>query len=582
MRGWTKTWISPVGERQGAIVERIAAARGIARADLAAFLAPTWKDLRPTKELCGAHEVAARLVCAVREGKQIAVFGDYDADGMCASAILLHFIRAVSDGNLPRVYIPQRATESYGLSNKALGHLASLGVQVVVTVDCGITAIDEALEARRLGLELLITDHHAVLPNGALPDAAAIAHPALGGNASALCGAAVAWKVAWAFAVAWCESEKVSTMFQELLVETLALAACATITDVVALSGEAGRENRAIVRLGSARVAMSGLPGLRALAREAGIGPNDFVDEERISFGIGPIINACGRLGDPLDAVKLLGLHTTDRSEQGGTLASKFARLNLDRKQRERLIVNAATARIEEGLGTTRGACVLADSNWQRGIVGIACARLSDTLNVPVVLLERDGEFAYGSARSVAGYSVLDGLHSCKHLLERYGGHAAAAGIQVRADRIGELREGLSAHAAANRLSAEAIPLAADVALSGADLSVESFESIALLGPFGQGFPAPILLVRGAIVTKEGGVFGAERDHLSFHVRLTDAKSTRQEVRCTWWRQAAQAARIGVGMTLHLLVRPQIDRWRGTPRPAFTILDVSDESWPQS
>ncbi len=571
-----------MGEASGSIVARIAASRGIAAADLDEFLAPNWKDLRGTDELHGAREVGARLVRAVREGKQIAIFGDYDADGMCASAILLHFIRAACEGNPPRVYIPQRATDQYGLSKKALGHLASLGVQVVVTVDCGITAIDEALEARRLGLELLVTDHHPVLPGGMLPEAAAIAHPALGSTASALCGAAVAWKVAWAFAVEWCGSEKVSAVFQELLVETLALAAVATITDVVALNGEAGRENRAIVRLGSARIAMSGLPGLRAIARAGGIGPKDFVDEERISFGIGPIINACGRLGNPLDAVKLLGLHTAERSDEAGTLARHCAQLNLDRKQKERKIVDSAMKRIEEGLGTTRGACVLADSMWQRGIVGIACARLVDTLNVPVVLLESDGEFAYGSARSVAGYSVLEGLHSCKDLLERYGGHAAAAGIHIRADRIDALREGLSAHAAARRSSGEAIGLAADVYLCGDDLSVASFESLASLGPFGQGFPAPILLVRGAIVTQKGGVFGAGSDHLNFHVRLTGDKSTRQEVRCTWWRQAASAPRIRDGMTLHLLVRPQIDRWRGSPRPAFTILDVSDEPWQQS
>lgn len=571
-----------MGEEAGSLVERIAAARGIAPADLKRFLAPAWADLPQPSELYGAQEVAVRLVRAVREGKQIAIFGDYDADGMCASAILLHFIRAANDGNPPRVYIPQRAKDPYGLSNKALGELAALGVQVVVTVDCGITAIEQALEARRLGLELLITDHHAVLPDGRLPEAAAIAHPALGSNPSALCGAAVAWKVAWAFAVAWCESEKVSATFQELLVETLALAACATITDVVALSGEAGRENRAIVRIGSARIAMSGLPGLRALARAAGIGENDFVDEERISFGIGPIINACGRLGDPLDAVRLLGLRGDDQSKEAGKLARQFAELNLDRKKKERLIVDSASTRIEEGMGTTRGACVLADPTWQRGIVGIACARLSDTLNVPVVLLESDGEFAYGSARSVAGYSVLDGLHACKHILERYGGHAAAAGIQVRVGQIEALREGLSTHATANRPSSEALSLAADVYLSGDHLSVHSFESIATLGPFGQGFPAPILLVRAAVVTQEGRAFGAEKDHLSFHVRLTGPKSTHQEVRCTWWRQAAQAARIGVGMSVHLLVRPQIDRWTGLPRPAFTILDVSDESWPQS
>lgn len=577
MQGWTKQWVLPLGESVGTLVERIATSRGVAPSALKAFLNPTLADLRPIKELHGAHEVARRLVQAVRAGKRIAIFGDYDADGMCATAILLHFLRSVCEEQPPTIYIPQRATDPYGLSVAALQRLALDAVDVVVTVDCGITAVDEALEARRLGIELLITDHHALLTGDVLPEAIAIAHPALGSTPSQLCGAAVAWKVGWAFAVEWCESEKVSPMFRELLVETLALAAFATIADVVPLAGANAQDNRTIVRMGSARIAMSGLPGLLALAREAGIGANDLVDAERISFGIAPIINACGRLGNPLDAVKLLGLSATSAGGEARALAKQFGQLNADRKLKERVIVDAATRRIEQGLGKTRGACVLADSNWQRGIVGIACARLSDTFNVPVVLLESDGEFAYGSARSVAGYSVLEGLHSCKHLLERYGGHAAAAGIKVRVDRIAEFREGLSTHAAARRSSADVIPLRADAILSGSDLCVEVFESLASLGPFGMGFPAPILLVREAIVTRSGVPFGAESDHLSFHVRLTDANSRTNpgtEVRCTWWRQAAQYKRICTGMTLKMLVRAQVDRWKGPARPAFTILDV--------
>lgn len=597
MQGWTKVWIAPSGASSGTLVERIASARGIAPSELAKFLEPTWSDLRPLEELPGAREVGQRLAQAVREKKHIAIFGDYDADGMCASAILVHLIRAARPESPPTVYIPQRATDPYGLSMKALTDLASRGVQVVVTVDCGITAIDEAAQARRLGIELLITDHHPMRGDGVLPDAAVIAHPSLSSTNSPLCGSAVAWKVGWAFACAWCQSEKVSPVFRTLLAETLALAAIATIADVVPLGGDAARENRTIVRLGAARIASSGLPGLRALAIEAGISHSDVVDAERISFGIAPIINACGRLGNPIDAVKLLGMSavssdaeavdTADAAQRADTarrarvMAANFGLLNAARKKQEREIVDAAKGRIDEGLGHSRGACVLAAPNWKRGIVGIACARLSDLFNVPVVLLESDGEFAYGSARSVVGYSVLEGLHACKDLLDHYGGHAAAAGLMLRVERIDEFREKLSAHAASSRAGAGVPPLHIDAQLCADDLSVAVVESVAKLGPFGMGFPAPLFLVRDAVVTRAGGVFGAEADHLNFHVKLSGANSS-DEVRCTWWRQAVHYRKIGVGMTVQLLVRAQVDRWKGPPRPAFTIMDMSDAPWSDS
>lgn len=576
VQGWTKVWTLPARSESATLVERFAQARGIAPSDLAQFLAPSWSDLRPLDELAGVRNVGARLAEAVRTQKHIAIFGDYDADGMCAAAILVHFIRAARNDLAVTVYIPSRATEGYGLSKSAVEHLASIGCEVVVTVDCGITALDEALEARRLGIELLITDHHAIRSDGILPQAEAIAHPALGTTPSALCGAAVAWKVGWAFACAWCENERVSPVFRTLLTETIALAALATITDVVPLGGDAARDNRTIVRLGAPRIATSGLPGLRALAREAGIGVSDSVDAERISFGIGPILNACGRLGNAQDAVGLLGLDCSSASDKARTIASQFGLLNADRKQKERMIVESASKRIEEGLGRASGACVLASGEWQRGIVGIACARLSDKLNKPVILLESAGEFLYGSARGVAGYSVLDGLHACRHHLDRYGGHAAAAGITLRADRLEAFREEFSSHAASHRDGSVNPSLIADAILEPGDVSIATFESLAAFGPFGMGFPPPTLLMRRARVTQPATLFGADGDHIAFHVTLAGHGSSDAHMRCTWWRQREFCSKIKNGMLVDLLVRPQVDRWRMPARPACTVIDISD------
>ncbi len=558
-------------------MERVASARGIAENALAKFSAPTMGDIAHPKELPGAVAVGERLATAVRSGRKIAIFGDYDADGMCASAILLHLMRAVRPDDPPIVYIPERATEGYGLSVPAIQHLASMGIQTIVSVDCGVTAIEEAREARRLGLELLVTDHHAMLPSGALPDVDAIAHPALDGGTGELCGAAVAWKVGWAFSCAWCGSARVPEILRELLKETLALAAIGTIADVVPLRGE----NRVIARLGAERIADSALPGLLALARDAGIGSKDRVDAERISFGIAPIVNACGRLGRAVNAVTLLGLpslavagsNPVELMRTAGRLSADFRQLNDVRKQIERRIVDSASLRTDEGLGEARGACVLAAPDWPRGVVGIACSRLVETLGVPVILLEIDGEFAHGSARSVEGYSVLDGLHSCSSLLERFGGHAAAAGVAVRMDRLAAFREALSAHASKNQHSAQAPSIRPDVEFFAQDLSVESFEALERLGPFGRTFPAPSVFIRDAVVSRDASTFGAKSDHLSFYARIGDSSPT--EVRCTWWRQAGQASRIRRGDRLNLVAIPQVDRWKGTPRPAFTVIDAT-------
>ncbi|NDG62449.1 MAG: hypothetical protein EBY29_03145 [Planctomycetes bacterium] len=318
------------------------------------------------------------------------------------------------------------------------------------------------------------------------------------------------------------------------------------------------------------------------MAREAGIGANDRVDAERISFGIAPIVNACGRLGRPLDAVALLGLPSI--SQEGGDtatllrsakqMASNFKELNNRRKQVERLIVDGASTRIEEGLGRARGACVLAAPDWPRGVVGIACSRLAEMFAVPVVLMESEGDFAHGSARSVEGYSVLGGLHSCAALLERFGGHAAAAGVAVRMDRLDAFREALSSHAAENRKNDEAPSIRPDVELLPSDLTIESFEALDGLGPFGRTFPAPTVFIRGAVVSAEPRLFGEKSDHLSIFVRMDGSDA--REVRCTWWRQAGQFNRVKRGSRLNMMAIPQIDRWNGSPRLAFTVIDANE------
>ena len=582
MQGWLKRWTLPDGAAarptRGSLVQRIAAARGIDADCLDAFAAPTFDHLKPSEDLCGAVEVGDRLANAVRAGKHIAIFGDYDADGMCAAAILVHLLREVQGGESPRVYIPERATEGYGLSLEAVRQLAADGSNLIVTVDCGITALEEVELAREMGMEVLITDHHTARSDGRLPNAHAIAHPALGGGDGTLCGAAVAWKVGLAFCRAWCGSDRVTPELRELLVETLALAAFGTVADIVPLVGE----NRVITRLGLSRIARSSLPGLRALAVQAGIGPHDRVDSERISFGIAPILNACGRLGSAMDGMHLLAL---PRASDGVDAASerlalesvrRFAALNERRKAEERETFEQALDRQDEGLGAARGACVLADPLWSRGIVGTASARLAERLHVPVVLMQCDGGTAHGSARSIDGYSILGGLEACASHLGRFGGHAAAAGVSVPESQIGAFREALSAHAAAHRPPNAGPSARADVCLVGSDVSAESFAAVQQLGPFGRGFPSPTVWAHDAVITSTPRIFGKDHDHISFFVRIGD--SSPSELSCTWWRQAAQSGRLTRGLGIQLIGSPQVDTWSGRNRPALQLVDVADRA----
>ncbi len=576
MQGWLKRWVEPVPSSAESLRDRIAASRGIPNHGLARFLAPSVADLPTPASVHGAREVGTRLVQALRESRNIAVYGDYDADGMCAAAILVHALRALAPTAPLEVHIPNRATDPYGLAKGSIDQLAARGFRTIVSVDCGVTAFAEAAHAKELGVELLVTDHHSLDPGGRLPEAAAIAHPGLGETPTDLCGAAVAWVVAAACFEAWSAPNPIDKRLAAALAETLALAAVGTVADIVPMKGH----SRVIARLGLPGISTSPLPGLKALAREAKISPRDHVDAERISFGIGPLLNSCGRLGSAMRGVELLALPSAstpkcdvrEAERTAGRIANEFGALNARRKDIEHRIVEEAQQRIDEGLGSARGACVLADSGWQRGIVGIACARLAEQYGVPTVLLECKDGTAHGSGRSVNGYSLLDGLRECAHLLERFGGHASAAGVSVRVEDIPAFREALSSHAARHpRSGGELLP---EAEFHARDCTVESLEGLEQLGPFGAGFPQPLVLVRSVRVSGDARAFGANGDHLSFFASFDDQSG--REVRCLWWRQGARTSEFMRGRRLHLVARPQVDRYAGIPRPSLVVVDAAD------
>jgi single-stranded-DNA-specific exonuclease len=421
----------------------------------------------------------------VRAGNRITIHGDYDVDGVCSTAILVRALRKL-DAKCDW-YLPDRASDGYGLSAATVRRLANAGTQLLITVDCAITAVEEVALARSLGIETIVTDHHLPRADGALPDAP-IVHPALCDYpCRELCAAAVAHKLARAtLRVAGGDSHE--------LEEDLDLVALATIADVVRLVGE----NRALVRRGLRALAATAKPGLRALMSVAGVDPGK-VGERAVAFALAPRINAAGRLYRADAALELI--LTTD-PQRAAQVAQELDRANSERRHTEqgiRVQAEAQIARLADR--EQRSAFVLAGEGWHPGVIGIVASRLAERHRRPVVMISLDGDSGRGSGRSIEGYDLLAGLTACAEQLVRYGGHSAAAGVELRREHLAAFAAALDAHAA-SALSPEDLIARerVDAIVDGVQLDMSLAEELAGLAPFGRGNPTVSLMVRDAIL----------------------------------------------------------------------------------
>jgi single-stranded-DNA-specific exonuclease len=421
------------------------------------------------------REIVAAIERAVAAGHAITVHGDYDCDGVSATAIVVRALREL--GAACDWYIPGRLEDGYGLTRNGVEHLVARRTRLLITADCGITCPDEVAAARAAGMEVIVTDHHE--PGPELPDCP-ILHPRLGGYPfGELCAAGVAYKLAGALLGA------------EAAERDLDLVALATVADLVPLRGE----NRTLVRRGLS-VARSGRrPGLRALCAAAQV-PLTRLDEGDLAFRLGPRVNAAGRLYRADAAVEMM--LTTDEA-RAEVIATELNRANGERRSAERDVVDAAEAAradLPEHL-VSAPALVLAGADWHPGVVGIAASRLVERHWVPTVLIGLDsGGRGRGSGRSVPGFDLLAALNACAEHLERYGGHRAAAGLEIRAERIDAFREAFVAHAAAVMDGGQLAPTdPIDAIVGGESLGHQVAEQLERLAPFGMGNPGVRLLV---------------------------------------------------------------------------------------
>jgi len=506
-------------ERSAGVPSLVAAllvARGVTRpGDVKAFLSGGLTDLRDPETLPGVPEAADRILAAVKAGRQIVVYGDYDADGMTATAILVGCLEALDAK--PRWYVPNRFEEGYGLNAEALEKLAAEGASLVVTVDCGIASVAEAVRARDLGLELIVTDHHSFADT--LPEAAVLVHPRLPGTAypfGELCGAGVAFKLAWAIATRASGSKQVTPRLREMLLRGIGLATLGTVADVVPLLDE----NRIIVRRGLECLRTRGGPGLAKLLELASLHEKRALESEDVAFRLAPRLNAAGRFGEAAKGIELL---TTADAARAESLASYVHELNTRRETEERSILLAATKQaLEQFDPEADAALVLADRGWNAGVVGIVAGRLAERFHRPVVVIAQgahEGLVASGSVRSVSGFDVHAALMPCRRLLVTCGGHAAAAGLRVDEGRIDEFREAFVAEVAA-RMPAELrrAQLALDGETTLAGLSLHAVEQIEQLAPFGQGNRRPVLCASRVALLEPPRAIGGGGRHLAMRL----------------------------------------------------------------
>jgi single-stranded-DNA-specific exonuclease len=455
----------------------------------------------------GIEQALTTILTHVRGGTRITVHGDYDVDGICSTAVLVRVLRAL--GADVDWHLPDRASDGYGLNSATVQRLATRGTRLLITVDCAITAVAEVELARELGMDVVVTDHHAPRADGALPRAP-IVHPLICDYPCPdLCATAVAHKLAqalWQAAGHPCagrsprdgsprdgsprdghSADPGGLTYDPQ--EDLDLVALATIADVVALTGE----NRALARRGLQALGATAKPGLRALMAVARVTPSQ-VSERTVAFALAPRLNAAGRLYRADAGLELI---LTADPARGAQIAAELDRANHERRRTEQLILSDAERQVAQ-LGERAG-YVLAGEDWHAGVIGIVASRLAERHHRPFVLIALAGAAGRGSGRSIERFDLLAALEACGGHLRRYGGHRAAAGLEIERSRLEQFGEAFAAHAQGVLGAEQPVrPERVDAIVQGEELGMELAEELQALAPFGHANPAVSLLVRDA------------------------------------------------------------------------------------
>lgn len=457
------------------------------------FLNPTLEQIFKVK-LSNLEKGKERVIRAIKNKEKIIVYSDYDADGLCATAIMWETLNDLGAAVLP--YVPHRITEGYGLSNEAISKLAKEGTGLIVTVDHGVTALTQIEHAKKLGVDIVVTDHH-VLPKMP-PKPYALVHT------TALCGAGVSWR----FCYEVVKSQNPS--YVNLLEEKLELAALATIADLVPLIDA----NRAIVKLGLEKLTVTKRPGIKALIKASGISTS--IGTYEIGHIIAPRINAMGRIEHGIDSLRLLCAKSQDKADQ---LAHLLTKTNTRRQDLTQKAIEHARTQVseQEVIG------VIAHESWHEGVIGLVASRLVETFYRPMIVISKGGVFSKGSARSIPGFNIVEAIRSSSEFLVDGGGHPMAAGFTIETRHIEIFRENINKYAQKYLDEKLLTPqLEIECELNRADINNQTLKVIQELAPFGAGNPQPLFLTRSMIVEDVRSV-GTDAQHLKLQVDGCDA-----------------------------------------------------------
>ena len=521
------------------------------------FLRPSFDDIHDPLLLKGIRGAVDRIAKAVKDGETILVWGDYDVDGTTGTTLLRKAIDIV--GGKSVYHIPNRFTEGYGVNIPALEKAKADGVTLVITVDCGIRSFEPAEWAKENGVDLIITDHHLSDEARGNPNAFAVVNPNQTGCEypdKNLAGVGVAFKVAQ---VLLREHGK-----ESLIPSFLKIAAIGTVADVMKLSGE----NRAIVALGLRDLTNTKNLGLKALMEVADCRSD--MTSQHIGFRIGPRINAAGRMDVAKQVVELL---ETDSFDEARRLAGILDARNRERQKVQLEITELALSEAANSPG--RNFVVVAGEGWHRGVIGLAASRIAERLYRPTIVLSTENGTAHGSARSIPNFHVLNALEACSDLFTQFGGHAAAAGMQILTENIDAVRDALDAYAGSIFTEEDLIPqLHIDAPVSSQTLDLKLVKELSMFEPFGAGNPRPIFSTKGLFVRDEP--FVMKEKHLKLF--LQDEGGKRFEA--VWWDgvERSKERTLTRGSRIEVAYTAEANVWQGNARLQLVVEDIRDDN----
>lgn len=513
-------------------------------------------DLRSMHDpylLKGMKSAVEKILKAIENKDKICVYGDYDVDGITATAVMIRTLKRLGADAV--YYIPNRIEEGYGLGNNSMDIIKELEVSLIITVDCGIRSNEVVDYAQAIGMEVIITDHHEC--EGELPKAYSILNPHqpdCGYPYKGLAGVGVAFKLASALL-----SQKGIGDYAEELLDIVSIG---TIADVVPLLDE----NRIIVKNGLGRIRKTANKGIKALLTVCGLNDKE-LNTYNVAFMLAPRINAAGRIADATECVELL---LTDDEDKAVEIAERLDSDNRERQKIETDILKCAIAIIEETLDTDKNrVLVLSNDNWHVGVIGIVASRLVDRYYLPAFVISQDGELGKGSARSIPGFNIFEAMSKHSGIFEKYGGHEMAAGFTILTERIDELRDCMNKEAEKIMGMDKPIPeVFVDYKLMPTDITLDTVRQLKLMEPFGTGNTSPVFVYRDLMVTSSRAV-GNESKHLSLMVN-----DGINEIKCIAYNFGSMQKLLSFGSKIDIICTVENNIWNGMENVQLNIKDI--------